>query len=113
MNRSAGSAGVVSTPTVTATRTMPMPAGDLTRIVLSARTLKGVAGVEASGEGDLVRLRVRFGESLPDGDRAEATERCVAAAVGAGAGVREVRPAGGSLEDVFAALTAGESERAS
>jgi ABC-2 type transport system ATP-binding protein len=36
---------------------------------------------------------------------AQATERCVAALVAAGVGVREVRPARGSLEDVFAALT--------
>jgi ABC-2 type transport system ATP-binding protein len=88
--------------------------GDAARAAIGA--VKGVASVEASGEGELVRLRVRFGESLPDVERAEATERCVAAAVGAGAGVREVRPAGGSLEDVFAALTArdgAESEGAS
>jgi hypothetical protein len=37
--------------------------------------------------------------------RALATERCVAALVGKGIGVREVRAAEGSLEDVFAALT--------
>ena len=35
-------------------------------------------------------------------------ETCVAALVAAGIGVREVRLAGGSLEDVFASLTRGD-----
>jgi hypothetical protein len=39
------------------------------------------------------------------GARALTTERCVASLVAKGIGVREVRPADGSLEDVFAALT--------
>ena len=68
----------------------------------------GVASVTPSGAGLMVRLRVRFEETLVDLERATATERCVAAVVGAGVGVREVRPAGGSLEEVFASLTGDE-----
>jgi len=51
------------------------------------------------------RLRVTFAKKLSADERARATERCVASVVAAGAGVREVRAAGGSLEDVFASLT--------
>jgi ABC-2 type transport system ATP-binding protein len=68
----------------------------------------GVTEVTRAGAGDVARLRVRFAKELPDGERATATEKCVAAVVGAGIGVREVRPAGGSLEEVFAALTGDE-----
>jgi hypothetical protein len=45
--------------------------------------------------------------------RAAATEACVAAVVAAGAGVREVRAADGSLEEVFTALTREESASSS
>ncbi len=55
------------------------------------------------------RIRLTFAPALPIDERARATERCVAALVGADIGVREVRAAGGSLEDVFAALTASGS----
>jgi ABC-2 type transport system ATP-binding protein len=79
------------------------------------RALRAVDGVReatrtGSDAGELVRLRARFGAKLAAPERAAAVERCVAALVAAGVGVREVRPAGGSLEDAFAALTHPESE---
>jgi ABC-2 type transport system ATP-binding protein len=77
----------------------------------AARALEELAGIsdvsrEKTPEG--ARLRVRFSAEVAAADRAEVTERCVAAVVRAGAGVREVQPATGSLEDVFAALTRDE-----
>jgi ABC-2 type transport system ATP-binding protein len=73
----------------------------------------GVAKVARDGAGsDATCLRIRFAKGTTDASRAETTERCVAAAVGAGAGVREVRSVGGSLEEVFAALTGDGAERA-
>jgi len=74
------------------------------------RSVEGVARVAiadgpTAGGGDLVRLRATFGKKLAPGERAAAVERCVAALVAASLGVREVRAAGGSLEDVFASLT--------
>ncbi|HEY4015636.1 MAG TPA: ABC transporter ATP-binding protein [Polyangiaceae bacterium] len=66
----------------------------------------GVAAATFVGiEGDAARARVTFVEAVGAG-RSAALERCVSTLVGAGLGVREVRAAGGSLEDVFAALTA-------
>jgi ABC-2 type transport system ATP-binding protein len=64
---------------------------------------------DAAGAGDVVRVRARFAKALSAEERGRAVERCVGALVAAGIGVREVRPAGGSLEDVFAALTRGEA----
>jgi ABC-2 type transport system ATP-binding protein len=62
-------------------------------------------------ETTFARLRATFESSAAD-ERSGTTERCVAALVAAGLGVREVRPAAGSLEDVFAALTEGTSQAA-
>jgi gliding motility-associated transport system ATP-binding protein len=73
------------------------------------RAIDGVSGASNAGSGGGVsRLRVTFANELTHDERAVATERCVAALVRADLGVREVRAAGGSLEDVFAALTASE-----
>jgi ABC-2 type transport system ATP-binding protein len=58
-----------------------------------------------SDASEVTRVRATFAKKLPDAERASATEACVAALVGAGVGVREVRAAGGSLEEVFASLT--------
>jgi ABC-2 type transport system ATP-binding protein len=74
------------------------------KVVAAAVGVGAKAGV-GPGADELVRLRATFSKKLPDGERGAATERCVAAVVAAGAGVREVRAGGGSLEDVFAALT--------
>jgi ABC-2 type transport system ATP-binding protein len=84
---------------------------------LALALLRGVAAVVSaellvSGAGDpRLRIRVRFAatDASPDA-RALATERCVAALVERGIGVREVRAADGSLEDVFAALTRDEQQ---
>jgi ABC-2 type transport system ATP-binding protein len=80
--------------------------GDAAR---AGETLRGVDGVgqvdlrPASAPG-LHRFRVGLA-GAPAADAAAVVERCVAALVGAGLGVREVHGAGGSLEDVFASLT--------
>jgi ABC-2 type transport system ATP-binding protein len=59
----------------------------------------------------VTRVRATFAVTLGDAERTEATEGLVAALVRAGLGVSEVRAVGGSLEDVFAALTQqGEGE---
>jgi ABC-2 type transport system ATP-binding protein len=75
--------------------------------------VEGVASVsllpEADGE---TRSRIELGAALgPDGANA-AVERCVAALVQAGAGVRQITRDGGSLEQVFARLTVeGQRQR--
>jgi ABC-2 type transport system ATP-binding protein len=75
------------------------------------RVLRAVDAVSSTSriglEDGASRLRVLFETSAID-ERARATERCVAALVEADLGVRDVRAAGGSLEDVFAALTASD-----
>ncbi len=73
----------------------------------SIDTLAELSSVESSGE--TCRIRLSFAPTLSDDERATATERCVAALVGAALGVREVHRVGGSLEDVFAALTATDA----
>jgi ABC-2 type transport system ATP-binding protein len=80
--------------------------GDATSAEKALRAVEGVAKVAPVGKpGEMTRLRATFAKKLPDAERAGATEKCVAALVAVGAGVREVRAAGGSLEDVFASLT--------
>jgi len=91
--------------------------GDAPAAIDTLRLVEGVADARAtptSASDPRVRVRATFGGpgAGVDGDaRALATERCVAALVAKGIGVREVRTADGSLEDVFAALTQ-ESEAA-
>jgi ABC-2 type transport system ATP-binding protein len=78
-----------------------------------------VPGVEAAsahalhetgdGTGDetaLVALRVTFGPGTDASTRATATEDIVTALVAGGLRIREIQPAAGSLEDIFAQLTA-------
>jgi ABC-2 type transport system ATP-binding protein len=83
--------------------------GDVQAAEKAIRGVEGVAKVGPVGGGgpadEQTRLRATFTKKLPDGERGAATERCVAALVAAGVGVREVRAGGGSLEDVFASLT--------
>jgi len=69
------------------------------------------ARIVASGERELTRVRATFAKNVRAESSGGTAERCVAALVAAGVGVREVRPAGGSLEEVFAALTADEGEK--
>jgi ABC-2 type transport system ATP-binding protein len=80
--------------------------GDAAVAEAALRGVEGVAGVSrAGGERGASRLVATFGSGVDD--TGAAAERCVAALVARGIGVREVRSRGGSLEDVFAALTAG------
>jgi len=74
----------------------------------------GVDTVRLSAErgedgASVTRARLTFAGDTTAPDRTLATERCVADLVRAGHGVREVRAARGSLEDVFAALTASDA----
>jgi ABC-2 type transport system ATP-binding protein len=71
------------------------------------RSIEGVSDASRLvSSGDVFRLRVTLATTLTGDERAAATERCVAALVRDGFGVREVRSASGSLEEVFAVLTA-------
>jgi ABC-2 type transport system ATP-binding protein len=84
-----------------------MVLGDADLAVRTLRSVAGVADVEVlSGASTTSELR-SDSSRIRVGGRPEA---CVAALVGAGLGVREVRPVGGSLEEVFASLTAGDRE---
>jgi ABC-2 type transport system ATP-binding protein len=70
--------------------------------------IAGVAGVTtATGDG-LARVHASLDGRLGKEERQRAVEQCVSALVARGFGIREVRPAGGSLEEVFAALTQQE-----
>jgi ABC-2 type transport system ATP-binding protein len=82
--------------------------GDATTAARLLAAVEGVAGVTAvtpAGAADIARLRVAFAGDATAEARALGIERCVAALVAGGIGVREAQPSGGSLEDVFAALT--------
>ncbi|HEY6462607.1 MAG TPA: ATP-binding cassette domain-containing protein [Polyangiaceae bacterium] len=84
--------------------------GDEAAALKALGAVAGVSKAACVGGGDgAVHLRATFRKKLADAERATATEACVAALVAAGAGVREVRSAGGSLEEVFAALTREET----
>jgi ABC-2 type transport system ATP-binding protein len=79
---------------------------------IAQRVLAAVEGVatvaRVSADGLLATVRVTFAVTAePDAvdARGRAVERCVAALIEAGMGVREARPSEGSLEEVFAALT--------
>ncbi len=80
------------------------------------RAASGVEGVTnvapLESSATIARVRVNFEGALSSEERGFVTERVVAALVGAGLGVHDVRPAGGSLEDVFAALTAAATPEA-
>jgi len=65
-----------------------------------------IAGVEVASSGDLATLTYGWREGLTEDARAQGGERAIAALVAAGFGVREARSAAGSLEEVFATLTA-------
>jgi ABC-2 type transport system ATP-binding protein len=79
------------------------------------RILRGIAGVSrvkklaragADDAGSVLTVRCTFdGKASEAGGSGAIVERAVLALVTAGLAVREVRPAGNSLEDVFAELT--------
>jgi len=77
---------------------------DVLRVV---RGVDGVAKARRVGDAssDVTGVRLTLGTKGEVSAGAEVVERVVAALVREGFGVREVKPAGGSLEDVFADLT--------
>lgn len=79
--------------------------GDAEAAALRLRGVEGVLAVSAVAAGDVPRFRVSFADGATTEDRARGIERCVAALVEAGIGVREARPSTSSLEEVFASLT--------
>lgn len=80
--------------------------GDAESAERSLAAVEGITRVERLGMNEgCARFRAVFQSTLASDERVQATERAVAGLVGAGLGVREVRSAGGSLEDAFAALT--------
>jgi ABC-2 type transport system ATP-binding protein len=80
--------------------------GDVAAADQALRSTAGVANVEPlETTQPFARFRATFEGALSAEDRPGATERIVDAMVGAGLAVSEVRAYGGSLEDVFAALT--------
>ncbi len=87
--------------------------GEADAAVRALEAIDGVARVtvvdRAAADG-AVTLRCAWKKDL--GDAARVTESAVAALVAAGVGVREVRAAGGSLEDLFAELTRDEAPAA-
>jgi ABC-2 type transport system ATP-binding protein len=86
------------------------------REVLAALALVGsVTAIDtasrAEGASDIATLRCTWKENTTLEDAALGAEDAVAALVLAGVRVREVKPAGGSLEDVFAELTRPSEQR--
>jgi ABC-2 type transport system ATP-binding protein len=69
---------------------------------------RGGSSAERPESDSVITLRATLADTLVGEDRARTIERCVARLVTAGVGVREVRSARGSLEDVFASLTQTE-----
>jgi ABC-2 type transport system ATP-binding protein len=96
----------------TATAVDLIVSGDAARAEQALRGVEGVTKVSREPAGEVTKLHARFAKGLAHAARASATEACVAAVVAAGAGVRDVRAAGGSLEEVFAALTHEPDPRA-
>jgi ABC-2 type transport system ATP-binding protein len=80
----------------------------------ATKALEGVDGVRkvarVSHEGDVGVFRCRWSKKLSEDAIASATEAAVTALVSAGLHVREARPTGSSLEDVFAQLTLGTAD---
>jgi ABC-2 type transport system ATP-binding protein len=88
--------------------------GDAGTAAEALRRTAGVAEIARLDASDpLARFRATFTAALSSEERRDATERIVGAMVAGGLAVSDVRACGGSLEDVFAALTedpAGPSE---
>ena len=83
--------------------------GELEAVARVASAVDGVARVKrievVSGEPDVGVYRCTWVKTLADAQVARTTETLVAQLVASGQSVREVRPAGGTLEDVFRDLT--------
>jgi ABC-2 type transport system ATP-binding protein len=81
--------------------------GDADAALRVVRGVQGVSKATSAGErDDTATVRCGWSKKLDAAEIARATEDVVAKLVEAKIGVREVRGAGGSLEEVFAALTA-------
>jgi ABC-2 type transport system ATP-binding protein len=85
--------------------------GDIEELARLLNAVDGVARVKrieiVPGEPDVGVYRCTWTKTLADGHVARATESIVTALVAHGNAVREVRAAGGTLEDVFRDLTRG------
>jgi len=86
--------------------------GDLTAALAAAGAVEGIARAthdeEASPDaGGAREIRCAWHKKIDEAGAVRATEQVVAALVGAGCFVREVRPIRSSLEEVFAVLTSG------
>jgi ABC-2 type transport system ATP-binding protein len=83
--------------------------GDIEELVRVANAVDGVARVKrieiVAGEDDVGIYRCTWAKTLADAQIARATEALVTSLVAHGYPVREVRAAGGTLEDVFRDLT--------
>jgi ABC-2 type transport system ATP-binding protein len=83
--------------------------GDAGALIRVASAVDGVLRVkrieEVPGEPEVGTYRCTWAKSLADAEVARATEHLVTSLVTSGYSVREVRPAGGTLEDVFRDLT--------
>jgi ABC-2 type transport system ATP-binding protein len=83
--------------------------GDGDAALAAARGVEGVArATKAAAAGDDVHaITCTWGKKVDEPGASRATEQVVAALVGAGAFVREVRPLRSTLEELFAELTIG------
>ena len=97
--------------------------GDREAIAKALKAIDGVANVKRLDDGenaaanatasatekptDVTTYRCAWTKKLADTDVAAATEKMIASLVALGAHVREAKPAGSSLEDVFTELTRG------
>jgi len=83
--------------------------GDIEELVRVANAVDGIARVKRieilAGEPDVGVYRCTWTKTLADAQVARATEALVTSLVAHGYPVREVRAAGGTLEDVFRELT--------
>ncbi len=83
--------------------------GDAEKARGVAKGIAGIGKVALTSNGDVHELTCTWTKKLEEGEDLRATEALVAALVGAGLSVREVRPGKSSLEEVFAELTRGET----
>jgi ABC-2 type transport system ATP-binding protein len=83
--------------------------GDVNAAMAALKAASGVDNVSdvtpKSGAKGISVFQISWGKKAENDATAAATEKAVAALVGAGIFIREVKPIGGSLEEVFASLT--------
>ena len=87
--------------------------GDASIATQSLAAIDGVASVSPlpSSNTDVVPLRVTFAKTASTEAIGLATERAVAALIAAGLPIREVKPVGSSLEEVFSELTRSDASK--